>query len=197
MVSSTDGAPGGGVGGPPAPGELTSGDFATFFREVHGCDPFPWQQRLTAQVLEGCAWPKVIDLPTGTGKTAVLDTAVFAMAAQPASGSRLGGSCSSSIDGSSSTRSTNEHSVFGEKMEEAATPLLERVGERLRGLSGGEPLGVVALRGGILVDGDWTHRPEQPWVVVSTVDQFGSRLLVPRVWGHAGHAADPCRARRQ
>ena len=56
---------------------LTPDDFSAFFRDIHDHEPFPWQQRLTAQVLSREAWPKVIDLPTGTGKTAVLDTAVF------------------------------------------------------------------------------------------------------------------------
>ena len=83
-MSSRGEALSGRVGRPPVSEELTAADFAAFFRDVHGCEPFPWQQRLTAQVFDRSAWPKVIDLPTGTGKTAVLDTAVFVMAAQPA-----------------------------------------------------------------------------------------------------------------
>ena len=63
--------------------ELSHDNFATFFRDVHNQDPFPWQKRLTEQVIIHGIWPEVIDLPTGTGKTAVLDTAVFAMAACP------------------------------------------------------------------------------------------------------------------
>lgn len=196
-MSSPDGAPGGGVGGPPGAGELTSGDFVAFFRDIHGCDPFPWQQRLTAQVLEGCAWPKVIDLPTGTGKTAVLDTAVFAMATRPAASPRR---VVFVIDRRIVVDQVYERAQrIRDEVEAAATPILERVRERLRGLSGGEPLGVAALRGGIPMDGDWTHRPEQPWVVVSTVDQFGSRLLF-RGYGvtpsmrpiHAGLAGNDC-----
>ena len=196
-MSSTDGAPGGGVGGPPVPGELTSGDFAAFFRDVHGCDPFPWQQRLTAQVLEGCAWPKVIDLPTGTGKTAVLDTAVFAMAARPAVSPRR---VVFVIDRRIVVDQVYERAHrIREKIEAAASPLLERIRNRLRGLSGGEPLGVAALRGGIPRDDGWAHCPDQPWVVVSTVDQFGSRLLF-RGYGvspgmrpiHAGLAGNDC-----
>ena len=45
--------------------ELTSADFAAFFRDVHGYEPFPWQTRLTEQVLREGEWPGVIDLPTG------------------------------------------------------------------------------------------------------------------------------------
>ena len=59
---------------------LTVADFDSFFREVHGVDPFPWQRRLLKQVDEEGAWPDLLDLPTGTGKTATLDIAVFALA---------------------------------------------------------------------------------------------------------------------
>ena len=44
---------------------LAAEDFPAYFRAVHGYGPFPWQRRLTDQVLsEG--WPATIDLPTGT-----------------------------------------------------------------------------------------------------------------------------------
>ena len=82
--SSYTEAPADAGGAPRVMENLTPDDFAAFFRDIHGHTPFPWQQRLTTQVLTQGAWPKVIDLPTGTGKTAVLDTAVFALAARPA-----------------------------------------------------------------------------------------------------------------
>ena len=196
-MSSSDGTLIEGAVRPVGSGELTSDDFAAFFRDVHDCEPFPWQQRLTARVLEGDAWPKVIDLPTGTGKTAVLDTAVFAMAARPATSPRR---VVFVIDRRIVVDQVYERAQrIRDRIEEAASPLLERIRERLRDLSGGEPLGVAALRGGIPIDGDWTHRPDQPWVVVSTVDQFGSRLLF-RGYGvtpgmrpiHAGLAGNDC-----
>ena len=156
--------------------ELTSDDFTAFFRDVHGHAPFPWQHRLTAQVLHRGTWPKVIDLPTGAGKTAVLDTAVFAMAARPATFPRR---IVFVID-----RRIVVDQVFlraeriRDRIASGNTPILQRVGDRLRALSdAGSPLGVAALRGGVPVEHEWTHRPDQPWVMVSTVDQYGSRLL--------------------
>ena len=155
--------------------ELTHVDFASFFRDVHGHEPFPWQQRLTEHVLSRGAWPKVMDLPTGTGKTAVLDTTVFAMAARPVNSPRR---VVFVID-----RRIVVDQVYvraqriRDRIEAGDTEMLRRVRDGLRSLSDGELLGVAALRGGIPVDNEWTHRPDQPWVVVCTVDQFGSRLL--------------------
>ena len=178
-------------------GEQPATDFTAFFRDVHGCNPFPWQQRLTMQVLERRAWPKVIDLPTGTGKTAVLDTAVFAMAMQPESTPRR---VVFVIDRRIVVDQVCERAWrIQERIEAADTSVLECIRDRLRTLSDGDALGVAALRGGVPVDGDWTHRPDQPWVVVSTVDQFGSRLLF-RGYGvtsgmrpiHAGLAGNDC-----
>ena len=53
--------------------------FAGFFEAVHGYPPFPWQVRLMTLVAEH-GWPAVMDLPTGTGKTAALDVAVYHLA---------------------------------------------------------------------------------------------------------------------
>ena len=178
--------------------ELTSDDFTAFFRDVHGHPPFPWQCRLTAQVLGRGAWPRVIDLPTGAGKTAVLDTAVFAMAARAATFPRR---VVFVIDRRIVVDQVCQRAErIRDQVAAGETPILHRVRERLRALSDtGSPLGVAALRGGVPVDHEWARHPDQPWVVVSTVDQFGSRLLF-RGYGvspgmrpvHAGLAGNDC-----
>ena len=178
-------------------GTLTADDFVDFFRDVHDCDPFPWQRRLTARVLGQGTWPKVIDLPTGTGKTAVLDTAVFALAARPAVSPRR---IVFVIDRRIVVDQVHERAQrMRDRVKEGKTPVLRRVREALLTLSDGEPLDVAALRGGIPMDNEWSHRPDQPSVMVSTVDQFGSRLLF-RGYGvtpgmrpiHAGLAGNDC-----
>ena len=176
---------------------LTSEDFTTFFKDVHGYEPFPWQQRLTEYVLNCGSWPKVIDLPTGTGKTAVLDTAAFALAARPKISPRR---VIFVIDRRIVVDQVYRRAqVIRDKIKSGNTRILQRVRDSLVRLSGGEPLGVVALRGGIPIDNAWTHHADQPWVMVSTVDQFGSRLLfrgygvTPSMWPvHAGLAGNDC-----
>ena len=176
---------------------LTPDDFTAFFRDIHGHRPFPWQIRLTKQVLSCGEWPKVIDLPTGAGKTATLDTAVFALAARPEISPRR---VVFVIDRRIVVDQVYERAErIKHRLEAGSTEILRRVQDSLAALSGGEPLGVAALRGGVPVDHEWTHHPDQPWVVVSTVDQFGSRLLF-RGYGvtqrmrpvHAGLAGNDC-----
>jgi CRISPR-associated endonuclease/helicase Cas3 len=60
------------------------GDFPTFYRAANaGRDPFPWQARLAAEVVDA-GWPSEIGVPTGLGKTGCIDIAVWALAAAQA-----------------------------------------------------------------------------------------------------------------
>ena len=156
--------------------ELTAVDFDKYFRAVHGHEPYPWQSRLARQVLEGDGWPDVIDLPTGVGKTAVLDTAVFALAARPDISPRR---IVFVIDRRIVVDQVYERAErIRSQILAAKDGVLARVRRCLTGLTSDDQLlGVAALRGGIPVVAEWARRPEQPWVMVSTVDQFGSRLL--------------------
>ena len=177
--------------------DLTAADFPAFFEGIHCHPPFPWQQRLTQQVLERKTWPKVIDLPTGTGKTAVLDTAIFCLAVAPESFPRR---TVFVIDRRIVVDQVCERAErIRDCVKNAEAGVLGTVKARLADLSDGDPLDVAALRGGIPLDNEWARQPDRPWVVVSTVDQFGSRLLF-RGYGirpgmqpiHAGLAGNDC-----
>lgn len=179
-------------------GELTAADFDCYFEAVHGHEPYRWQSRLTRQVIEEGAWPDVIDLPTGAGKTAVLDTAVFALALRPDIAPRR---IVFVIDRRIVVDQVYERARrISDTIRAAAAGVLADVRRALSTLTDPkQPLGVAALRGGIPIDGEWARRPDQPWVMVSTVDQFGSRLLF-RGYGvshrmrpvHAGLAGNDC-----
>jgi CRISPR-associated helicase Cas3, subtype Dpsyc len=163
---------------------LTADDFDSFFEEVHGYAPFPWQKRLLAEIVgkrEG-KWPGTLDLPTGSGKTAAIDIAVFhlALEAERITARRAPVRVAFVVD-----RRLVVDDAFGRarKLEAAlAEPppgsVSARVAERLRLLSGdGPPLIARRLRGGIPREDDWARTPSQPTLLCSTVDQIGSRLL--------------------
>ena len=178
-------------------GDLTIADYPTYFRGVHGHDPFPWQIRLTEAVLGKRRWPEVIDLPTGSGKTATIDTAVFSLAVQPDVFPRR---VVFVVDRRIIVDQVYERAKrIKDTLLEAESGVLYQVRSRLAELTDGDPVSVVALRGGVPIDSEWTSRPDEPWVMASTVDQFGSRLLF-RGYGvspgmrpiHAGLAGNDC-----
>ena len=58
--------------------DVTPGRFSEFFLALHEHGPYSWQERLLERAVEG-DWPPAIDLPTGSGKTACIDIAIFAL----------------------------------------------------------------------------------------------------------------------
>lgn len=173
---------------------LEVGAFREFFASIHGVEPFPWQERLLRQVIERGEWPRLLDLPTGSGKTAVLDLAVFLQALeahQPVSERRAPRRTVLVVDrrtvvDQAYTRASRIAQALAASREEpgAAPSAVAAVSERLAGLAHGAPgdsaappLGVHLLRGGMPRDDDWARNPTQPLVAVSTVDQVGARLL--------------------
>ncbi len=203
--------------------ELNAEDFEEFFCAAWGNSPFAWQRTLTERVLEKASvpvgdrstytssngniikscWPEAIALPTASGKTACIDIAVFALAAQA---SRLG----------SKEIITAPRRVFfvvdrrvivdeayerakqlDKKLKNAKNGVLKKVADNLRQIAHGEttgfkserPLASHILRGGIYRSESWARNPLQPTVITSTVDQIGSRILF-RAYGR-GHRTWP------
>jgi len=149
--------------------------FSAFFEAVHDYAPFPWQARLADRVA-ATGWPALLDLPTGSGKTSVLDIALYALAVAPQRAPRR-------------VFLVVDRRIVVDQGALHARAILDRlraghapqVAARLRSLFGAgedeDPFAVAVLRGGMPGDEDWARRPDQPVVGVSTVDQVGSRLL--------------------
>lgn len=160
---------------------LSADDFPDFFKEIHGHEPFPWQQRLLRQLVEYGEWPNTLDLPTGSGKTAAIDIAVFhlALEADREQARRAPVRIAFVVDrrlivDDAFTRAQG----LARALDAPLGPITARVAERLNELSAGGPALIARrLRGGIPREDDWARTPAQPTVLCSTVDQVGSRLL--------------------
>ncbi len=153
--------------------------FPAFFRALWGYDPFSWQRRLAERVAnEG--WPSLLDIPTGCGKTAALDIALYDLAREAARADRR-------------APLRIVYVVDRRLVVDAAWRRARRIADALacatggplaetaavlRALAGdGPPLRIARLRGGMPLDPDWVRTPHQPTILLSTVDQAGSRLL--------------------
>ncbi len=164
---------------------LTTSSFGAFHAAVHGGKPpFAWQQRLLERIVRDKRWPRVLDLPTGAGKTTCIDIALFALALD-ADNEAKDRWCPRR------TAMVVDRRIVVDQVAERGRALLRtlmtssdaiivEVANRLRSLTrkGEEPLGVFTLRGGMPKDDGWARTPDQPLIIASTVDQVGSRILM-------------------
>jgi CRISPR-associated endonuclease/helicase Cas3 len=161
---------------------LSTDDFPAFFEEVHHCAPFPWQKRLLVQVAATSEWPSVLDLPTGSGKTAAIDIGVFhlALEAEHLQKRRAAVRIAFVVDRRLVVDDAYERArkLAAALADPVDGSVMARVARNLRLLSGdGPPLIARRLRGGIPREDDWARTPSQPTILCSTVDQVGSRIL--------------------
>ena len=166
---------------------LKSDQFAEFFQAVHGHAPFKWQERFAREVfVEG--FHDVVRVPTACGKTSVMDVAVFYLALQAHRKSEQRTAprrLCFVVDRRLVVDEVTEHAMKIRNAVQAAARgdrnerVLRVVAERLADLAvdSDDPLRVVRLRGSVYRDDGWAADPLTPTIIVSTVDQIGSRLL--------------------
>lgn len=182
---------------------VTIDRFDAYFFELHKCEAYSWQRRLAARVVAG-DWPAAIDLPTGSGKTACIDIAIFAMACE--AGQPVGERTAPRrvffcvnrrviVDEAHQRATRIAKAIWhSERAGGHHTPVLRDVASALRMLAGTgsrsdvPPLDVLELRGGIYRDNRWARSASQPTVICTTIDQLGSRLLF-RGYGVSPNAA--------
>mgnify|MGYP001809834912 CR=1 FL=1 len=130
-------------------------DFADWYSARHGYPPFPWQSALAGR-LAGDDWPEALTPPTGSGKTAIIDIWLWARLSGLPVPRRL-------VYVIDRRLVVDGVSRYAESL--AAT------------LDAPDRPAVVTLRGGIALDEGWLTDPLRPTILISTVDQVGSRLL--------------------
>ncbi|MYA15971.1 MAG: type I-U CRISPR-associated helicase/endonuclease Cas3, partial [Gammaproteobacteria bacterium] len=164
--------------------------FTDFYKAIHGRDPFPWQARLARRVAARNEWPEEVGVPTGLGKTACLDIAVWWLAAQAdhdpsqrSSPTRIWWVVNRRLLVDSTHDHAEQLARVLEEPDESGLSVHNRevvatVAERLRSLSAdpaAPPLDVIRLRGGVA--SRTPTDPSQPTVILCTLPMYGSRLL--------------------
>ncbi|HEX4109168.1 MAG TPA: type I-U CRISPR-associated helicase/endonuclease Cas3 [Solirubrobacteraceae bacterium] len=183
-------------------------EFAAFLQAVRGYEPYPWQQSLAGTLAGETVGreplpPIAITVPTGAGKTTVVDVLVWALAAQAARAPAertIGVRVVWAIDRRLLVDEVHDHAIrlaarLQASLRDEADPLHE-VAVRLEWLKrnrdrdaaaapahtrdgvvhAGVPLVATRWRGGLPVPAIAGH-PLQAEVITSTVAQIGSRLL--------------------
>lgn len=167
---------------------LTVEDFDAYFTALWGVKAFSWQRDLLVRVNADRCWPASIDLPTGTGKTSVIDIAVFVLAlgaTEPPTQQWHPRRIALVVDRRVIVDQANERGAhLAGRLQEATSGVLWTVAQRLKHLAMGPdgsspslPITHAVLRGGIVRDESWAFRPDVPAIISCTVDQVGSRLL--------------------
>ena len=149
---------------------MGDGRLSAIFEELTSDDderhpPFRWQTRLLQRLLDADL-PRIVDVPTGLGKTSVMALWLIALA----EGARLPRRLVYVVD------------------RRAVVDQATRFAERLRlnmprelaaklGLDARAGLPISTLRGGFADNRDWLEDPSKPAIVVGTIDMVGSRLL--------------------
>jgi CRISPR-associated endonuclease/helicase Cas3 len=169
---------------------MQANDFDAFFQALHKRSPFPWQSRLAKQLCEQGRWPDALNLPTSSGKTAALDVALFHLiyeATKPNDQRLAPRRIYFVVDRRLIVDEAYERSEQVAKhlkanigkdgiLGVAALRLLELAGTRAEDKDK-EPLQVIRLRGGMPLERTFISNPLQPAIILTTVDQLGSRLL--------------------
>jgi CRISPR-associated endonuclease/helicase Cas3 len=156
-------------------------DFDSFYHAVHGYAPFHWQSTLAREVAYEGKWPEVLKLPTSSGKTSVIDIAVFHLALEAdlsAADRKARLRTFFLVDRRIVVDEAAEHAKkLSKALEKFESVIVRAVADRLKQFWGPFPLQIAVLRGGMYRDSTWADMPNQPLVCLSTVDQVGSRLL--------------------
>ena len=157
-------------------------DFPQFYEALNGKTPFPWQARLAEQVAQSERWPTEVGVPTGLGKTACLDIAVWWLASQaerPPAERTAPTRIWWLVNRRLLIDSTAGHARrISETLRDSDVKPLRVVRERLRSLAaapGPSALEVIRLRGGVAAQ--LPTDPSSPAVLLSTIPMYGSRLL--------------------
>jgi len=161
--------------------------FDEAFQALTGYTPFRWQRRLFDQLRSG-EMPRVCDLPTGLGKTAVIPIWVIALALQAKAGPltlprrliyivnrrTVVDQATSVVEEMRRRLNEPEHPRWSTRKD-----VLTMLGQALRSLASTQDpvLAISTLRGELADNEEWKADPSRPAIIIGTIDMVGSKLL--------------------
>lgn len=163
---------------------LSLPSFDAFYHWLTGYTPFPWQTALRQQFSPESR-PRVLAIPTGTGKSSIVAIWFHALAEALLQDDRIPRTVPLRLI------YVVDRRLIVDSVEDQAQELARRligalqdpddlmhaVAQTMTSSLHDRPLLVQRARGGVRVPRLWVPHPTQPAVFVSTVDQAGSRLL--------------------
>ena len=147
-------------------------DFKAAFRMLRGSDsdPYPWQARLYDRFVGGDI-PDELGIPTGLGKTSVMHVWLAALASARSSGTgpRVPMRLVYIVD----------RRVIVDQATDDARRMAGNLAKNGAAFGGMSRLHISTFRGGggTADSRDWMRHPDEPALLIGTVDMIGSRLL--------------------
>lgn len=161
--------------------------FNARFHALTDLRPMRWQRRLFERFVQADV-PTTCDIPTGLGKTSVLQLWLLALVQQAESGNvQLPRRLIYIVNRRTVVdQATDTVERMRRRLSEPANPAwnghkctLEGIARTLRGLCAthGDPPAISTLRGELADNEEWKADPSQPAIIIGTIDMIGSKLL--------------------
>lgn len=145
------------------------------FAAMHGAPPYAWQERMALRLLRRDL-PKRVRLPTGSGKSSIAILALAARAYAPSLPRRIWFVVDRQVVVHQAAESARK---FKELLNNAESGALADLRDRLKAIGGTDkPFLISELRGGIPPEQGWRENLLAPQIIVSTVNQHGSRIML-------------------
>lgn len=156
--------------------------FESLFSLLEGRRPFQWQKEVFHLFLKG-EIPLTIDIPTGCGKTALMEIWISALAWQALQGRvslprRLVWIVNRRTVVDQATETAERIRKNLESLKETDKKTYEALKNlSLMGEVEGKLIAVSTLRGELADNEEWKKDPTRPSIIVGTLDMIGSKLL--------------------
>lgn len=143
-------------------------EFSELFKNITGNTPYPWQQRLYQSFLDGKI-PTYLDIPTGLGKTSIMVIWLIAKA-------------KSKTDNNIKIPTRLIYIVDRRVIVDQATDEAQNILEKINSIPDLKKVSCLSISkfrggGGTSDSRDWLRYPEEPAIIVGTIDMIGSRLF--------------------